>query len=81
MYTTKVTLQYVSSSAHPDKAVTLEIDIPKQYRNAGMEFTLKIIPTRVWVMAGNNTITAYGIKIFSASCDTPYVFEEVSINP
>ena len=81
LYTTKVTLQYVTSSVHPSQVVTLEIDIPKQYRNSDMGLTLKIIPTRVWVQAGNNTITTYGIKIISASCDTPYVFEEVSINP
>lgn len=80
LYTTKVTLQYRVSSVDPSKSVTLEIDIPKQYRNPGMEFTLKIIPTRVWTFAGNNTITSYGIKIISASCDTPYVFEEVSID-
>lgn len=81
LYTTKVTLQYVSPSVHPSQVVTLEIDIPKQYRNSDMGLTLKIIPTRVWTFAGNNTITAYGIKIISASCNTPYVFEEVSINP
>lgn len=80
LYTTEVTLSYISS-ADPSKSVTLEIDIPKQYRNSDMGLTLKIIPTRVWTTVGDNTIGSYGIKIISASCNTPYVFEEVSINP
>lgn len=78
LYTTTVTLPYVSS-VDPNKSVTLEIDIPKQYRNSDMGLTLKIIPTRVWSQTKNNTIRSYGIKIISASCNNPYVFEEVSI--
>ena len=79
LYTTTVTLPYRGPSVDLSNPVTLEIDIPKQYRNSNMELILKITPTRVWVRAGNNTITSYGIKIISASCNTPYVFEEVSI--
>ena len=79
--TTEVTLPYRSSSVDLSNSVIQKMDIPKQYRNSNMELTLKITPTRVWSQTGGNTITAYGIKIIAASCDTPYVFEGVSINP
>lgn len=79
--TTKAALEYRLSSVDSSYYVTLEMNIPKQYRNSNMELTLKIIPTRVWSQTGSNTITSYGIKIISASCNTPYVFEEVSIHP
>ena len=78
--TTKVTLEYRTSSIDLSNSVTQEMDIPKQYRNSNMELTLKIIPTRVWSQTGGNTVKSYGIKILSASCNTPLVFEGVSIN-
>ena len=78
--TTKVTLEYRTSSIDLSNSVTQEMDIPKQYRNSNMELTLKIIPTRVWSQTGGNTVKSYGIKILSASCNTPQVFEGVSIN-
>ena len=78
--TTEAALKYRLQSVDPKNYVTLEMNIPKQYRNLDMGLTLKIIPTKVWSETGGNTIKSYGIKIISASCNTPYVFEEVSIN-
>ena len=78
--TTEAALKYRLQSVDSKNYVTLEMNIPKQYRNLDMGLTLKIIPTKVWSETGGNTIRSYGIKIISASCNTPYVFEEVSIN-